>query len=310
MKKTYLLLLISAMILFTVSCGKEKLDKPASFVPADARGYGVVDVSAIKGSALYDVFKTKIEDAMKQPGAKAIQEKSGMSPDDIDSIVFGLTDLKALNRGPGGLVASINGSFDAEKAVKAMAEEQKVEMVDIGGKKGIKDSARGMSVVAYTGNSILLGGSENVNSAIKTAKGETDNISKNKKLAEVAGLVDSDAAIFLVSEIPGDVAEQGARQIPALSKARTMALSASAGKSVDLTLAFKGGSEEDAKKGAENLNKMIPTFKKLTSRLGPIKASADKVLDSFKAEAKGNAVVLSLTVEEDAIKAIASVATR
>ncbi len=118
------------------------------WVPIDADLAVGLDAERLRATEVYRAFDPTIRKLMATPDAKAVAEKTGLTPEALERVAFGL-DLPDELANPGVIVAA-TGDFDAARLVDASAELLGTPVVADQGKQVVAGTAITVAVAGPT----------------------------------------------------------------------------------------------------------------------------------------------------------------
>lgn len=266
-------------------------------VPDEAEFIVGINPKALTSSEVYKIFKDELEGEADFKEAMDAFEDCGLKPMEFDAVIVGATaseDFVAVVVGE-GIGKDKNAECVIKNIQKMGGEEQIAEVDKKDGKKIIQfEDGRAYLVNKNTLALTTTSWQDEIGELVdKKGKPAVDNSKKG-----LYGKVDNKAAVWFLAEVPPDVAAMGAMMgAPELADVKTAAGSVDLSKGV--AVSFLAGFGDDGKANA--------VVEKVTGMLDEVKGSEEakefeSIVNSFKIEASGGDVTMSVSASVDDIK--------
>lgn len=283
------------LVSFTLFCAQQVApEKGLSFLPKESTFLFSANMTKLAATEFYNKVREEPEALEKY---NEFVQKTGIDPEKhLERIIFSIPPDVAESR---GFAVAAFGTFDREKILTAIKEEEEVETSTYEGLEiytfPAEEEPICMSFLAE--GCIAFGCPETIKKMIELSQGKGESIEDNAEMMELLKDVNQEDMFWGVGLLP-EALRQKAMANPmtkSFASLRSVILSMNAEKGFDFYLMSRSDEEEDAKLLADAFKGFIALGKMGAGE----KPDLLEALDNIKVDVKKNAVTISMHLSED-----------
>jgi len=286
---------VFSLVSLAFSCAKKvESEKALSLLPKESTFVFAANMKRLATTELYNKIKEEPEALEKY---NEFIEKTGLDPEKhLEKIVFSIPPDVAESQ---EVAAVVFGTFDREKILSAIKEEEEVETITHEGLEiytfSPEDEPMGMSFLAE--GCLAFGGSETIKRMVELSKGKGESIEDNAEMMEILKDVNQEDMFWGAGLVPEELRQKALANpmTKSFASLRSVILSMNAEKGFDFYLMSRSDSEEDAKLLGDTFKGLIAMGKMAAGE----KPDILEALDNIAVEAKKDSVSISINLSED-----------